>query len=287
MRQPEKPAIWPPALPVSYDHLEPLTGRGSLPNRLAHNVASLFCAPGALRGSAPQFTSYGDIKINQHLSKGPYPITPSSMNDYGTRTRDAAILTGVNRLFEPLTNGIKEALGTEWFQRQHPKARLYGGVILLAAAIRPQPLVAQAGLTARNLQRAELSGPSSLPRSPQLQGVELARCEFPETPPKRPSHLFPDRFELLDGVVEAMRYPAPAEQVTAAIQRRIIPYDVNLKPDAFAREVVQEVHTADTSPNMMGTRLNMSTLNAMEGVGRLALSIVDASYEVAYFEYTR
>jgi len=192
----------PVQLPVSYELLarEEPHRKDIVPNHIAQHIGPLFGVPnpdGPLKG-ATWFCDYREITLTEiqkgipaPLHKGeimfagepPKAIVPATANKFGPSTREAVILTGVNRLLEPQTSLLNQAIaGPEFLELgAEQKLRAYGAMVF--GAYQAQPLLVHAGMFARNIQR--VSRPTKWPIADSLKEVTFARHEMPNSADKK------------------------------------------------------------------------------------------------------
>lgn len=192
----------PVQLPVGYEHLgsEEPRRKDIVPNHIAQHIGPLFGVPnpnGPLKG-ASWFCDFREITLteiqkgipeplhkeqNMFAGKPPKAIAPATTNRFGPSTKEAVILTGVNRLLEPQTTLLNRAIASQEFSTLETTQKLqaYGAVVF--GVYQAQPLLVHAGLYARNIQRA--SRRTVWPIADRLKEITFARHEIPSAADKK------------------------------------------------------------------------------------------------------
>jgi hypothetical protein len=146
------------------------------------------------------------------LGDAVYGDTPNSIafataNRFGPDPQMAVLLTGINRLLEPQTAAVNNAIKSIYFGAlsTENKLRAYAGMIL--GVYRPQPLLVDTGFSVRAIQR--MSHSVEWPVAPNLKQRQFARCEIPAVAAKKPRPIRPFDLDLIDKTAAALTFRLP------------------------------------------------------------------------------
>ena len=217
-----------------------------VPARIARKVAPLFGVawPGSPFGSRTWVSDYGRITLSEIARGAPLPrraqlrelgdvdegpwrvvdrfvvpgkpgslpneIANATLNRFGPDTKAAVVLTAVNKLLEPVTEAISQALQLIVGSTTPPnlpnepdmpiEQRLAAWAGILVEVLRSQPALVAAGIRARTIQR-ELTVSWQLPMASGTDPLPLTRCEIdvrPEADHRETTYSTPDRPNTLD-----------------------------------------------------------------------------------------
>ena len=128
----------------------------------------------------------------------PYEIANTTLNRFGPDTKAAVVLTAVNRLLDPVHDGVARAVAHLVDDAGLPLApalRLTGWAALVVEVFRSQPALVAAGIRARAVQR-QLCVAWELPLAPDT-AAPLTRCEISAPRAGRPTSQ-PSELEVVD-----------------------------------------------------------------------------------------
>lgn len=161
---------------------------------------------------------------NEH-HPGTGELAHATLHRFGPDTKAAVVLTGANRLLEPVTEGVGAALAV--LQRTDPmmptRLKLAAWAAMVLEAFRSQPALLIAAITARQIQRAALTR-WELPAPRDTHGWSFARCEIGAPRPvtwQAGSPTSPITVDVAETTVRDIDLPAatPPTTVTALAER--------------------------------------------------------------------
>ncbi len=117
---------------------------------------------------------YQDEDRDQDIDYAPIPN--ATLGEYGPDTKAALVLTGVNKVLEPLTAAVTEALADIRIQVDAPILLVAVGQCLLQEVFAAQPVLLLHGIQASQIQRALMLSDRIVSRSP-AKDTPLARVE--------------------------------------------------------------------------------------------------------------
>ncbi len=214
------------------------------------------------------------------------PIPNVTLRDYGPDTKAALILTGVNKVLEPVTQAITEALADIREQVDAPILLVAVGQCLLQEAFAAQPILMLHGIQASQIQRA-LRLPESIVRHCEDARRPLARVEY-GSERSRPIHApcnLTIVYELWNSVV------AGAELDRCGTPRGSEPF-LRAKPRVGYEQEIE--HVAFTGSPELRERLVSQLRDASEssltgkvpGAPRSSVLVVDTAEGQPSFEVT-
>lgn len=178
---------------------------GIMPAKLAQNLATVFGVEGSHATLLNEQFAYADLVISSGIAAGPpHTIPPSALQKYGPRTREAVVLTGINRMFAPVAQAFGDAIATDWFQKLSAEERLYAWTAMLSGVVAEQPIAFHSGLVARNLQHNEIGSLADWPLAANIADLPLTRAETPDTPPRSSNPAYPYWPRILTIIDEAV-----------------------------------------------------------------------------------
>lgn len=138
----------------------------------------------------------------------PNEIANATLNRFGPDTKAAVVLTGANRLLDPVTRAVEVAVGcleAADGSALPTRLRLAAWAALLLEAFRSQPALVAAGIRARAIQR-ELLVEWHLPLAAPIADLPLTRCEVggPQWDDGRGAASRPHELELTDRTLHGL-----------------------------------------------------------------------------------
>lgn len=118
----------------------------------------------------------GPRRADGKPEKLPGELANATLQRFGPEAKAAVVLTGANRLLEPVTAAIGQAMA-RLDPLLPPRLRLAGWAGIVLEVFRSQPALFAAAIQARAIQRAMLDG-WALPVPRRLSGRPFARCEI-------------------------------------------------------------------------------------------------------------
>lgn len=144
----------------------------------------------------------------------PNEIANATLNRFGPDTKAAVILTAANKLLEPVTEAINDALA---FLAETSvgdlSLRLGAWASLVLEVFRSQPALFAAAVQAREIQRAASLRWFPFWDLPKSGQWTMARCEIGASEPSestRGSLAGPGALDVVDSTLRAVRLPVPA-----------------------------------------------------------------------------
>lgn len=135
----------------------------------------------------------------------PNEIANATLNRFGPDTKAAVVLTGANRLLDPVADAVRVALRLLVAADGSPlpaRLRLAAWASLLLEAFRSQPALVAAAIRARTIQR-ELLVEWHLPLASSIGSLPLTRCEVgsPQRHGGSAARSRPQDLELADSTI--------------------------------------------------------------------------------------
>ena len=143
---------------------------------------------------------YEDLDPDEEVDYAPIPN--ATLGEYGPGTKAALVLTGVNKVLEPLTAAVTEALADIRTQVDAPILLVAVGQCLLQEIFAAQPILLLHGIQASQIQRA-LILPEPIVSRPADDDTPLARVEYglDRPPPSNAPTNLEIVYKLWDSVV--------------------------------------------------------------------------------------
>jgi len=147
----------------------------------------------------------------------PHEIANTTLNRFGPDTKAAVVLTAVNRLLDPVHDGVARAIALlvdDEGRPLSPALRLTGWAALVVEVFRSQPALVAAGIRGRAVQR-QLCVAWDLPRAPATT-APVTRCEISTPEAGRPTSE-PSELEVVDRTLPLLGlFPAAGSEDAGA-----------------------------------------------------------------------
>lgn len=281
---------------ASYEHMATKPERKDVvANRLAKNIGPLLGIPdpagpfgemswlcdfrelslGEIAHGAPEPTreeikDHG-VSITQTtdwclIGRGVYGKTPNhivsaTMNRFAPDTKAGAMLTGVNQLLSPQVQTLKEVIATDRFASLTPDEKIQACGNMIFRAYAPQPLLFEAGIFARTMQRA--LKPTHIRVAERLKKTQFARCEIPALQHDK-NKIKTFDFNIVDRTAESLAqtlkwanwpHALPSTIVADGILHAIRATDYEQLQATFDPATQQHTMRSHEDPSKMGSRL--------------------------------
>jgi hypothetical protein len=211
------------------------------------------------------------------------PIPNVALRDYGPDTKAALVLTGVNKVLEPVTAAVTDALADIRKQIDAPILLVAVAQCLLQEVFAAQPVLVLNGIQASQAQRALMLADRVVQR-PDAAGRVLARVEYGNDRPAPPHH--PMNLELVydlwDSLVEKPDQWAPSSATERYLRMKpLFGYEQN---DIVA--VAGTAQVGDRLVSALRDASESSLTGSVPGAPQSTVWVLDPPDRPSYVEVT-
>ncbi len=211
------------------------------------------------------------------------PIPNVALRDYGPDTMAALVLTGVNKVLEPVTDAVTDALADIRTQIDSPILLVAVAQCLLQEVFAAQPVLVLNGIQASQIQRALMLADRVVQR-PNAAARVLARVEYGNdraAPPHNPMNL-ELVYDLWDSLVEKPDQPTQSSAAEHYLRAKpLFGYEQN---DIVA--VAGSAQAGDRLVSALRDASESSLTGSVPGAPQSTVWVLDPPDRPSYVEVT-